>query len=265
MNELKISNIRSGYEDGPDIVKGISFTLTEGSFTCILGPNGCGKSTLLKSVLGFMPVREGEVSYNQSIDVLHLKEEERAKILAYIPQAHNPPFPFLVRDVVRMGRTPYLNRLSKETEEDHAIAQHAMEITNILDLQEFPYNLLSGGQRQLVMIARAIAQGTSFLIMDEPTNNLDYGNQYRVLSAISSLSKSMNLSVLMVTHDPHHCFFIADHVILINQGKIVEEGRPEEIIHSDSLTGLYSYPIKVADIDFGNTISRACIPQRMEM
>lgn len=260
---LRISGLTTGYDKGPDIVKDISFDLEPGRFMCILGENGCGKTTLLKAILALLPARHGSVTIGKT-NLHTLNETQRAKHLAYIPQAHRTPFPFTVGDVIGMGRTAYLQRFSRETEEDRAIANACMRQMQIEHLADWPYTKLSGGQQQLVLIARALAQQASFLIMDEPTSHLDYGNQYRVLEKVNEL-RQYGIGVLMVTHDPAHCFYSSDHVMLMIDGKIVAKASPEEVITSRSMSELYRFPISVKRFQLECKVHRyACIPGTSE-
>ncbi len=256
---LRVSCLTSGYEKGPDIIHDISFELEPGRFMCILGENGCGKTTLLKAILALLPARQGGVTIGKT-DLHTLNETQRAKHLAYIPQAHRTPFPFTVGDVIRMGRTAYHQRFSRETAKDRAVAAACMRQMQIEHLAEWPYTKLSGGQQQLVLIARALAQQASFLIMDEPTSHLDYGNQYRVLEKVNEL-RQYGIGVLMVTHDPSHCFYASDHVMLMIDGKIVATASPEEVITSQSMSELYRFPIAVKRFQLECKAHRyACIP-----
>ncbi|NMA12711.1 MAG: ABC transporter ATP-binding protein [Chloroflexi bacterium] len=256
---LVITQLVSGYEKDIDIVKGVSLELQPRTFSCILGANGCGKTTFLKTLLGILPARRGKVHCNNT-DILSLNESQRAKYLAYIPQAHRPPFPFTVSDVVRMGRTPHLSTLSRETVQDREISEACLDQVGLLKLAQVPYTLLSGGQQQLVIIARALAQQASFLIMDEPISSLDYGNQYRVLDEIAKLCE-LGLGVLMVTHDPAHCFHAADQVIIMEDGFFISAASPQEAMTSQSLSALYHLPVSVQRIKVPeNRIQSVCIP-----
>lgn len=256
---LKINRLVCGYDKGPDIVKGVTFELQPSAFTCILGANGCGKTTLLKTILGLLPARKGEVRCGD-IDLMRLTEPQRALYLAYIPQAHRPPFPFTVSDVVRMGRTPHLNQLSRETPEDREVVRACLEQVGINHLAEVPYTRLSGGQQQLVIIARALAQQAAFLIMDEPTSSLDYGNQYRVLDQIIRLC-DFGLGVLMVTHDPSHCFHAADQVLIMQDGKLQAAAPAQQVMTTSQLSELYQLRVSVQEVSVpGNKTKNVCIP-----
>lgn len=258
-SNLVINRLASGYGKGPDIVKGVTFELQPSTFTCILGANGCGKTTLLKTILGLLPVRQGEVRCG-NVDLLKLAEPQRALYLAYIPQAHRPPFPFTVADVVRMGRTPHLNQLSRETPADREVARACLEQVGITHLAEVPYTRLSGGQQQLVIIARALAQQAAFLIMDEPTSSLDYGNQYRVLDQIIRLC-DLGLGVLMVTHDPSHCFHAADQVLIMQNGVLQAAAPAQQVMTTNQLSELYHLAVSVQEVTVpGNRTQHVCIP-----
>ncbi|MDO5696042.1 MAG: ABC transporter ATP-binding protein [Eubacteriales bacterium] len=263
MNRLCMEAIHSGYERGHDIVRGASCTLYPGRFTIVLGANGCGKTTFLKSVLGLMPVRRGRVRCGDN-DLLVMTEKERAKRVAYIPQEHSVPYPFQIEDVVRMGRTPHLRGVSRERAEDVARARAAMETVGIDHLAKTPYNRISGGQRQLVLIARALAQEAPYLIMDEPTGNLDYGNQYRVLRIIQNLCDTRQLGVLMVTHDPAHCFYVGDEILMMQDGVFIEAGIPAEVLQEEKLAKIYRLPTAIRSVRVDGRSEQVCIPRRAE-
>ena len=213
---LEVRGLRAGYGD-KEIVHGVSFDVARGEFVCIIGANGCGKSTLLKNLLGLVKPFGGTVSINGK-DLSSMDERERARHFAYIPQAHTPPFPFKVSDVVILGRTPYLTGIaSNVTRKDQVIAYEAMQRLSIEHLADRVYTELSGGQQQLVLIARALAQQPDLLVMDEPTASLDFGNQQLVLSCVHGLSRQ-GMAVLMVTHDPDHALFCSDRVIMMEAG-----------------------------------------------
>ncbi len=161
---LNVRGLRCGYEK-VEIVHGVDFAVGEGEFVCILGPNGCGKTTTLKTVLGLLRPLGGEISMD-GVACAGLSEAERAKLFAYIPQAHTPPFPFTVADVVLLGRTPYINKLAQVSDADKAVAFGALERMGIVELAHVPYTRLSGGQQQLGLIARALAQEPRMLVMD---------------------------------------------------------------------------------------------------
>ncbi|MDR0817706.1 MAG: ABC transporter ATP-binding protein [Clostridiales Family XIII bacterium] len=243
---LKIDNLHTGYYK-KEIVKGISFTVDRGDFACIIGANGCGKTTALKGILGLLPLYQGSVSMDgRTFASATIKE--RAKIFAYIPQIHGLPFPFLVSDVVLLGRTPHLqSSVAGPSNADKEAAYHALEMLGIESIAEQVYTELSGGQQQLVLIARALAQEPKILIMDEPTASLDFGNQQLVLERMQNLSRQ-GMSVLMVTHDPHHALACANKVIVMDEGVIIGEGTPEDTITTEMMEKIYGTRVFVTTV-----------------
>ena len=260
---LRVRGLRAGY-DKVEIVHGVDFDVADGEFCCIIGANGCGKTTLLKNLLGLIKPFGGTVEMDGE-DVLAMNEKQMAKCFAYIPQAHTPPFPFKVRDVVLLGRTPYLNQLAIVSPADRLVAYRAMEHLSITELADETYTELSGGQRQLVLIARALTQQPRLLIMDEPTASLDFGNQQLVLSRMKSLA-SEGMAVIMVTHDPDHALFCADRVIVMQDGNIIEDGTSEQTITTEVLRKIYRTNVRVVDVPIegaepGETVvKRVCVP-----
>lgn len=255
---LKIDAVVSGY-GGPDIVQNVSFHVAPNEFLCILGANGCGKSTLLKTILGLIRPRSGRVLFCER-DIHKMSERELARAIAYIPQSHLPPFPFTVADVVLMGRSPYLGRMSGLSQKDVDIAWSAMEQLGIADYAYKNYTELSGGQRQMVIIARALAQQTKIMVMDEPTASLDFGNQYIVLEQMARLSKS-GLSVLMVSHNPDHALYCCDKVIAMQKGRILGEGIPGDIIDSAMMQRIYKTRVEIAQVNIpGRGSTAVCVP-----
>jgi iron complex transport system ATP-binding protein len=265
---LRVSDLRTGYHR-KEIVKGISFSVDRGDFACIIGANGCGKTTALKGILGLLPLYGGSVTVDgrefaaaagsaASADngaaaggrssFPAASPKERAKVFAYIPQVHSIPFPFLVSDVVLLGRTPHLrSSVAGVTKADREAACGAIEQMGIASIAGEEYTALSGGQQQLVLIARALAQDPKILVMDEPTASLDFGNQQLVLGRVKDLSRR-GMAVVMVTHDPHHALLCANKVLVMDEGRIVREGSPDETITTDTLEDIYGARVYVADV-----------------
>lgn len=242
-----------------EVLKGISFCMEKGEFVCVLGANGCGKTTLLKSILAFLTPQHGQVLLYGK-DIYQMDERERARKIAYIPQYHTPPFPFTVRDVVLMGRTPHLSRICRPTEKDCRIADESMERLGIAHYANKSYTALSGGQRQMVVIARALAQQPDLLIMDEPTASLDFGNQYLVLAQVKKLARE-GMGVLMVTHNPDHAFYCADRIIAMEDGKILSMGDAGKVINEAVMKAVYHMPVKVRSVSLGEGLDATiCIP-----
>lgn len=258
---LEVDALRCGYgkKHPVEIVHGVSFSVDPGEFVCIIGANGCGKTTTLKALMGLLPIMGGEVRIQGHL-IAGMHEQELAKHFAYIPQAHTPPFPFSVADVVLMGRTPYINRLARTTENDRAVAFKALELLGITQLADKPYTTLSGGQQQLVLIARALTQQSDILVMDEPTAALDFGNQQLVMSRMSMLSR-MGKAVIMVTHDPDHALFCADRVVVMDAGSIIADGSSQECITTQTIRRIYGTEARVMDVEIEPGMTeRVCIP-----
>lgn len=255
---LQVHDLRAGY-DKHEVIHSATFSVERGEFVCMLGANGCGKTTILKNVLGLAKPFSGSITMDGD-SVLRMRERELARRVAYIPQAHTPPFPFTVADVVLMGRTPYINRLAVISEEDKAIALCALRRLAIEHLADRAYTQLSGGQRQLVIIARALAQKPDLLVMDEPTASLDFGNQHVVMAQMRKLADA-GMGVLMVTHDPDHALFCADRVLVVQGGSITHDGAPGEVIDSECMQAIYGTDVVVAEVGRGRGRSvRVCVP-----
>lgn len=237
MSLIQLHNLSIGYPKHI-IAKDLNLSFNGNEVVCLLGANGCGKTTLLKTILGVLPKLSGELLI-QNKDQKQWQRNLLAQFLGYVPQAHNHVFPFTAEEVVLMGRTAHLSWCSSPKQVDKDIAQSCIERLGIAHLAQQPYTQLSGGERQLVLIARALAQEPTFLIMDEPTASLDFGNQIRVLEQIEQL-KQQGLSILMTTHQPEHAMRIADRIILFHQGNVIADGDPQSCLTADNLATIYS-------------------------
>lgn len=241
---LKVSNLSFRY-DKEYIFKDVSFSLEAGEMLCLLGPNGTGKTTLFKAILGLHNAEQGVIL----LDGQNIKEWSRSRIaqyIGYVPQNHIPPFPFRVLDVVLMGRTAYLKPYESPSKKDIEIAFEAMEILNISYLKDKVYTEISGGERQLVLIARALAQQPKILVMDEPTANLDFGNQIKVLQHIKGLTNK-GLAIIMSTHYPDHALQYASKVALMKNSGINSIGNPNEVVTEKSLADIYGVNVRIVD------------------
>ncbi|MBN1849314.1 MAG: ABC transporter ATP-binding protein [Deltaproteobacteria bacterium] len=247
--KVEIRDAICGY-DGKPVVTGASLSIREGEVLCLLGPNGSGKTTLFKSILGLLRLQGGTIV----LDGDSIEDWPRRKIahyFAYVPQIHSPSFPFNVMDMVLLGRTAHLGNFSTPTAKDKEIASDALDMLGIHHLKEKIYTEISGGERQLVLIARALAQQPHFLVMDEPTANLDFGNQMLVLSHVQYLA-GLDIGVVMSSHFPDHAFSYASTVLLIKDGVIFGFGSPKEIITEKNLKSLYGVDVKIVEVDVGD-------------
>lgn len=255
---LDVNNVRFSYGRKPETLKGVTFSLEEGDIMCLLGSNGTGKTTLLRCLLGFARPSAGTIDFN-GIDLLKEKPRKRAQLMAYVPQSTQIAFPYTAFEVVLMGRISHLSAGASHSMHDKRAAMNAMERLKITHLAECRYQEMSGGERQMVLVARALAQNAKLLVMDEPTANLDYHNQVKILSAIKYLA-SQGLGILMTSHYPDHAFLACTKVALMKNGVIESCGKPEEIVTSENLTALYDTPVHVGKTSIGSLSIKTCIP-----
>ncbi len=225
------------------ILENIHFSINSGEVLCILGANGAGKSTLFKSILGLIPMQEGNVRVKGE-NISDWSRVKVAQAIGYVPQISSPPFSYTVMDVVLMGRTAYLKPYQSPKEEDEEIAGAAIERLGISHLINRPYLELSGGEKQLALIARALTQVPQILIMDEPTTGLDFGNQQLVLEQIHLLAKQ-GLAVIMSSHFPDHAFLYADKALMLKNGSVYAFGEPKQVITEKSLNDLYGVNTRI--------------------
>jgi iron complex transport system ATP-binding protein len=221
------------------VIDDLSLTCEAGRATALLGPNGSGKSTLLKLLLGLLRPRQGVIRF-QGRRLDEIPQRELARQIAYVPQVHREAFGYTVFDVALMGRMPHSSFFVRYGEQDRAIVRDALEKLEIAHLADQPYTQISGGERQLTLIARALAQGAQTFVMDEPSNSLDYGNQLRLLERIGRLA-SEGYTFLFSTHHPEQALAIADRVVMMRKGRIVRDGEPGENITPETLADLYGF------------------------
>ena len=256
---FEVNNISFDY-DGEEIFSNISFSIDKGDVLCILGPNGTGKTTLIKCLNGLHDINSGEILINgQNIKKLSFKQI--SKHIGYIPQAHIPSFPFKVFDVVLMGRAPYLNLTDSPKEEDKKIALDALKTLGIDDLKDKEYTNLSGGERQLVFLARVLCQKPDILILDEPTSHLDFGNQIKLLEIIDNLAKS-GLSIIMSSHFPDHAFLSSTKVAIMKDRKFIDFGTPDDVVTEDNLRKAYSIDVRLMELADERKV---CVPMKTNL
>lgn len=255
---LEVKNAACGYA-GKRVVENLSMKVKSGEILCLLGPNGVGKTTLFKTILGFLKLQDGEILIDGE-NVGNWPRKRLARAIGYVPQAHTPPFPFAVSDVVAMGRTAHLGVFSSPSRQDMVLAEEALEALSITHLRDRIYTEISGGERQMVLIARALAQEPELLVMDEPTSNLDFGNQIRVLERINQLAKK-GIGVIMTSHFPNHAFLCSTQVVLIQRDNVFSVGQCEEVITEKSLKEVYGINVRITDAqNFAGERVKACIP-----
>ena len=237
---IELRSLHYAYHHDHPVLENISLKILPGEVVNILGPNGCGKTTLLKSILGFLPVPSGSVLID-GVDIRLLKRRELALKLAYVPQSHDGIFNYKAREVVLMGRTAH-SPWHSFNPEDYDRAGEALAKVRAEHLGDRAYLELSGGERQLVLIARALAQNSGALIMDEPVSGLDYGNQFHLLTVIRELAQNGGPSFVLTTHHPEQAVFLGGRAILLKRGGLHADGSSKEIITRESICDLYDLP-----------------------
>ena len=239
---LSVENLSFSYNCW-NVLHDVTFTASSGNLICMLGKNGSGKSTLFRCVLGILKYTQGHILVDGQ-DIRTRSARELAQIIAYIPQNTNDTFAYTVLDMVLMGTTSQLGNFSCPSNKQRTQAMEAIEAVGISSLTNRNIRHLSGGERQLVLIARALAQQTGILIMDEPCSSLDYGNQIRVMEQIKKLSVEKYL-VILSTHNPEHAFLFADKVIVLLDGTVKHFGPPVQILDESLLERLYGIPVSL--------------------
>lgn len=255
---LEIKDVYGGYGNG-DVVKGVSCYADHGDVLCLVGPNGCGKTTLFRLMLSSMPVSMGSISIDGR-DTKSLTPKELANLIAYIPQYHSPIFAYTVLDVVIMGRASHFSSFETPKTADREAAFAALEKVNALHLANKKYTALSGGQRQLILIARAICQSAKVFVMDEPAANLDYANHQLLMEVIADLAKR-GYCIVMSTHSPEHPFSVGTKALLMKSGSVAGFGPPKEIITPENLQSVYDIEMDVVTIRDRYGVERTiCLP-----
>lgn len=251
-----VQNLEFAYGQVP-VLKGINFSFDEGQMVCVLGKNGAGKSTLFRCILGLQRGYNGQIMIDGT-EVRQMKSVELAKKVAYIPQTHSAAFTFSVRDMVLLGTTASLGRFENPGKEQKRMAETALSQMGIETLAERSFAEISGGEQQLVLIARAMAQQAKILIMDEPCANLDYGNQIRLLQILTNLSKEGYL-ILQSTHNPEHAFLFADQAMVLIDGKAVGPENPQKVLTQKVLGQMYKIEMELYSV--GDEKRNVCIPK----
>ena len=257
--ELRAESLAYGYSGHP-IGSDVDIALAAGEVICVLGPNGGGKTTLFRTLLGLLPAQSGRIALGGR-PLQDWSRRSVARVVGYVPQAHAAHFAFTVSEIVLMGRTAHAGPFTAPSRRDRDAAGAALASLGIAHLAEHVYTEVSGGERQLTLIARALAQEAKLLVLDEPTASLDFGNQLRVLDQLRALA-DQGIGILFSTHDPDQAFLCAERVVMLRDGAILSTGRPDEVITRENLRRLYGVEVDVvlATLPDGRT-SRLCVPK----
>ena len=254
---INVENLSFSYGT-QNVLKSVSFCAEYGEFLSVLGPNGVGKSTLFRCMLGHLTPSRGRTLVDGQ-DISGMSAAELSKKIAYIPQSHSPVFNYSALDIVLMGTAAQLGKFSSPGKEQIDQAVEILERLEIADLQSRGYNSISGGERQLVLIARAMAQQAKILIMDEPSSSLDFGNRIRVMETVKGLTEH-GYCVIQSTHDPNQAYQYSDRILAMYDGRVLAWGSPEETVCDTVISKLYGVDVEVCSLR--NDRIRVCIPAK---
>ncbi|MCX8987821.1 ABC transporter ATP-binding protein [Citrobacter portucalensis] len=251
MTLLTVRHASLGYHSHQPVLRDVSFQVSPGSVCCLIGANGSGKTTLMRTILGVLSPLHGDILLD-GVAINHLSDRQRAAAIAWVPQAHDGVFAFTALDMVMMGLAPQLAAFAVPGAKERENAHQQMTMLGISHLAPRRWNTLSGGERQLVLIARALAQRPRLLLLDEPASSLDFGHQIRLLDTLVTL-KNSGMALLMSTHHPLHARAIADSVVRVEPNGAVSQGLPEQQLATDRLAELYRVtPSQIAHHLFGS-------------
>lgn len=251
---IEAKNISFSYQNR-EVLKGVDFELHQGDVLSLVGRNGCGKTTLLKILLGIYR-SSGEITiYSKNIKSYGSKE--LAKLISYVPQTHQIPFDYTVFDIVLMGRLPHIWLFGNYSKEDRKIAEESLEKVGISHLKDAIYSKISGGERQLTFIARALTQSAKIIFLDEPVTGLDYGNQLMLLKFLKELAKD-GYSFVKTTHYPDHALYSSNKIVMLKDGEVLDAGSIDEKLTAESIKTLYGVEVKIIKDDNGY---RYCVPK----
>jgi iron complex transport system ATP-binding protein len=242
------------------VLKGVTFAAERGKLTAVLGANGSGKTTLFRCITGLWKPQKGDISF-EGKSIRDFRHSERARIIALVPQEHEPPFPYSVLEAVIMGRVVHVGLFSNPSRHDRRKAEEAVERVGIGHLRSRPYTKISGGERQLVLIARALAQESPVRLLDEPTSHLDFKNQILVLRKIKEIVQEKAVTALMTIHDPNLATLFSDNVVMLNDGCVLSQGAPHEVVNEHNLSGVYGIDVCVFAVNGSRVIMPRMHPQ----
>jgi iron complex transport system ATP-binding protein len=248
MSEVHIDSVRYAYDSDRLVLKGVSAVVPEGDFCGIIGPNGSGKTTLLKCISGYLKPQTGRVTVG-GCDVAAMSVREVARRMALVQQHASIEYDFTVMDIVMTGRNPHLGRLKSESEQDYIIANDALSRAGIAHLKDRLVTTLSGGEWQLMVLARALTQQADIMLLDEPVTGLDIRHQVQVMSTIRRIAGERGISVVCVLHDLNLALRYCRSVVLLKNGEIYAQGAPDAVLTRGNVETVYETPVHVLEQD----------------
>ncbi len=243
--KLTVTDLGFSYKN-QETLKHVNFSADTRQCVCLLGENGAGKTTLFRCILGLLGGYQGQILIDGA-DCRHKSVKERARLISYIPQANLPTFNYTVFQTVLMGTNPLMDTFHTPGNKERKLVYEKLELLGITHLAQRGYANLSGGERQLVLIARALVQDSDILIMDEPTANLDYGNQFRIMEKVKKLAGQGYL-ILLSTHNPEHALLFADQVLVLKEHSIIKSGSPKDVLGSKMIQDIYGIKVELKNI-----------------
>jgi len=256
----KISISSASFSYGEKAIwEDISLDIGKGEVLSILGPNGCGKTTLLNCIHGDLILESGEINIDGK-EIQEMSSRQVAQKMGYVFQEHSAPFPYTSLEIVRMGRAAYRGLFQSPTGKDTEIALNIMKEMGIEHLATKRYTKISGGERQLILIARTLCQDPDIILFDEPTSHLDFKNQALVLETINKLVNS-GLTIIMTSHFPNHAWFLTSRVAMMGYNGFVAVGPAEEVMIEENLSEVYDVNVKVYKGKAGSSEMNFCTPE----
>jgi len=243
---LRVNHLTFSYQK-EETIKDINFEVKRGELSCLLGPNGSGKTTILKCLNGIIKPNEGAI-YINNIKLEQIDRRNISRHISMVFQEHNVVFSYKVIDVVILGITPYLKFGTMPQKEDYKKAELTLKKLGLSKLKDRNYNELSGGEKQMVLIARALMQDTEFLILDEPSSHLDFKNQYLLMAEIKKLTEE-GKGVITALHDPNLALSFCDRVIILKEGEIIAKGKTSDTLNNLNLQKAYDMEVKIDNIN----------------
>lgn len=259
-HSIIVENVSFSYGNHA-VLKDLYLKIDPGGIITLLGPNGCGKTTLLKVINGLLSPSRGQIFIEGKAAAI-IGQMEKARLIGYVPQAQRASFPFTVMDIVLTGRMPHLSMFAQPGPDDVRKACLALEMVGATHLCDRPYTQISGGERQLVMIARALAQEPKYLLLDEPTSYLDFKNQIHILKMITDIARRQGVTVIMTLHDPNHSLMFSDEIVLLRKlaasvngndnhdgfCNLVAVGTPLEVMTEHNIKDAYGIDVDIVEV-----------------